>query len=527
MRNLLSFFVWMLLVPTTLLSGCKEAEVKPLPPAEAPVLRLLLDDLVAAPEGGEYAIEYAVEHAVAGIVPTVEEAEAWVENIRVDATHIRFEVLANGENRDRSATLTVRYEGAAATRQARVSQVRVPFRSDVFVMQSSAAIPYRIPAIAVTRSGRLISVADYRHSRQDIGVAHNGRIDLHYRISDDHGVTWGEVQTLIEGQGADSPDFMNVGYGDPCIVADRESDRVLILSCAGNVSYPNGSRNNHQCIARFYSEDAGQTWSAPEDIAESIYSQFDNGSNGPVRSMFVASGRIFQSRFVKVNDYYRLYCAVLMRNVNGVSMNFVLYSDDFGGNWSVLGGVDRAPVSQTADEAKVEELPDGSLLISSRWDGGRYFNIFTFDNAEQATGSWGTKSFSGASNKGVVAEGNATNGELLVLPVVRNRDGEAMYLLLQSLPLGPGRANVGIYYQELATAEDYESPVAVARKWEGVYQVTRLGSAYSTMDFQKDHTIGFLWEESTYCTEGGGYTIAYDKFTVEALTNGAYSYREE
>jgi hypothetical protein len=86
---------------------------------------------------------------------------------------------------------------------------------------------------------------------------------------------------------------------------------------------------------------------------------------------------------------------------------------------------------------------------------------------------------------------------------------------------------VGIYYQELATAEDYESPVAVARKWEGVYQVTRLGSAYSTMDFQKDHTIGFLWEESTYCTEGGGYTIAYDKFTVEALTNGAYSYREE
>lgn len=59
------------------------------------------------------------------------------------------------------------------------------------------------------------------------------------------------------------------------------------------------------------------------------------------------------------------------------------------------------------------------------------------------------------------------------------------------------------------------------------WQVTRLGSAYSTMDFQKDHTIGFLWEESTYCTEGGGYTIAYDKFTVEALTNGAYSYREE
>lgn len=528
MKNLLSCFAMMLLIPTTLLSSCQQEEEKtPLPPAEAPVIRLLLEDLVAAHEGGDYAIEYVVEHPVEGQKPEVEAADAWIEDIQVDLTHIRFTVLANDENRDRSTKLTVSYSGAETTCEAQISQLRTAYRSDVFAMPSSASIPYRIPAIAVTSQGRLIAVADYRHSRQDIGVVHNGRIDLHYRISDDHGLTWGETQTLIEGQGADSPDFMNVGYGDPCIVADRESDRVLILSCAGNVSYPNGSRNNHQCIARFYSEDGGQTWSQPEDIAESIYSQFDEGNNGPVRSMFVASGRIYQSRFVKVNDYYRLYCAVLMRNVNGVSMNFVLYSDDFGGNWSVLGGVDRAPVSQTADEAKVEELPDGSLLISSRWDGGRYFNIFTFDDPIQATGSWGTKSFSGASNKGVVAEGNATNGELLVLPVVRNRDGEAMYLLLQSLPLGPGRANVGIYYQELATAEDYESPVAVARKWEGVYQVTRLGSAYSTMDFQKDHTIGFLWEESTYCTEGGGYTIAYDKFTVEALTNGAYSYREE
>ena len=82
---------------------------------------------------------------------------------------------------------------------------------------------------------------------------------------------------------------MSVGYGDPCIVADRESSRVLVLSCAGNVSFQNGTRQRHQCIARFYSEDGGQSWSEPEDIAESIYSQFDASTYGPVRSMFVAS----------------------------------------------------------------------------------------------------------------------------------------------------------------------------------------------------------------------------------------------
>ena len=132
-------------------------------------------------------------------------------------------------------------------------------------------IPYRIPAIAVTKDGTLVAIADYRHSGTDIGVTDKGRIDLHYRLSYDNGNTWTEVMPLIEGKGKEATDFMSVGYGDPCIVADRESDRVLMLSCAGNVSFQNGTRQNHQCIARFYSEDGVKTWGAPEDIAETIY----------------------------------------------------------------------------------------------------------------------------------------------------------------------------------------------------------------------------------------------------------------
>ena len=160
-------------------------------------------------------------------------------------------------------------------------------RFEVFELLNPTDIPYRIPALAVAKDGTLIAVADYRHSGTDIGVTDKGRIDLHYRLSYDNGNTWSDVMPLIEGKGADSPDFMNVGYGDPCIVADRESNRVLLMSCAGNVSFHNGTRNNHQNIARFYSEDCGRTWSEPEDIAESIYSQFDNSHYGPVRSMFV------------------------------------------------------------------------------------------------------------------------------------------------------------------------------------------------------------------------------------------------
>lgn len=402
-------------------------------------------------------------------------------------------------------------------------------RFEVFQLLDPTDIPYRIPAIATANDGTLIAVADYRHSGTDIGVTNYGRIDLHYRLSHDNGNTWGEVLTLINGQGAESPDFMNVGFGDPCIVADRESNRVLILSCAGNVSFQNGTRQRHQNIARFYSDDCGRTWSTPEDISESIYAQFDNSLYGPVRSMFVASGRIMQSRITKVGDYYRLYCAVLVRDKSATHMNYVLFSDDFGASWKVLGDINEPAVYNTADEPKVEELPDGTLLISSRYNGGRYYNFFNYTDVASGAGVWDDAVFSGAQNGGVTAKDNSTNGEIMLIPVTRAADNAPMHILLQSVPLGPNRTNVGIYYKELASDEDYFTPSDLAANWDGVLQVTTLNSAYSTMTWQKDNRLGFLYEEETHGSSNlayGGYTMVYECFDVEALTDGKYTYRK-
>ena len=403
---------------------------------------------------------------------------------------------------------------------------RVPeVAQEIFTTATANDIPYRIPAIAMAKNGDLIAVADYRHSRADIGMASYGRIDLHARISKDNGANWGNRFSIVDGQGSSSPDFMHVGFGDPCIVADRESNRVLVLSCAGNVSFPNGTRNNHQNIARFYSEDNGATWSEPVDIADAIYAMWDNSNNhGPVRAMFIGSGKIHQSRYVKVNNYYRLYCAVLLKNVNSVNTNFVLYSDDFGGSWNVLGGVENAPVPSGGDEPKVEELPNGNIVISSRISGGRYFNIYTFTDAEKAEGSWGTMATSNSSNNGVVAQGNSCNGEIMIIPVVRNEDNTEMWLALQSLPFGSGRSNVGIYYKELASGADYNTPANFAKDWDGRHQASFLASAYSTMCFQKDSTIAFLYEEDTYGINAyGGYNIMYKNYSLEQITNGKYS----
>ena len=396
-------------------------------------------------------------------------------------------------------------------------------RHEIFTTLSDMDVPYRIPAIAALQDGSLICVADYRWSGADIGLVKDGRIDLMMRISRDNGKTWEDACPLIEGKGAQSGDFMNVAYGDPCIVADRGSSKVLIMSCAGNVSFHDGTRGLHQGIARFYSKDGGRNWSKPDDISESIYRLFDKGRFGPARSMFIASGRIFQSRYIRKGRYYRLYCAVLQQIENGDRMNFVLYSDNFGQSWKVLGGVDNPPIEKGADEAKVEELPDGSILISSRTDSnGRNFNIFRFTNARRAEGSWGKMAHSGQENGGVHSERNACNGELMSVPVTRTSDGKRMHLLLQSLPLGPGRRNVGIYYKALDNDDIWSSPEKLAADWDGPFRVTELGSAYSTMVLQPDSSIGFLYEESTHFKSWIAYTIVYKKLSVEEITGGRY-----
>lgn len=367
-------------------------------------------------------------------------------------------------------------------------------------------------------------MADFRYSLRDVGVAKDGRIDLRVRMSRDNGKTWDGIETLVEGKGKDSQDFMNVAFGDPCIVADRESDRVLVVSCAGNVSYPKGTRECHLCLVRFYSEDGGKSWTAPEDFSEDIYKLFDNSVGGPARSMFFTSGRIMQSRYIKVGKYYRLYCALLQTDVEGNRVNHVLYSDDFGETWAVLGSAGCPPVKGKANEAKVEELPDGSVLISSRFkSGGRRFAVFTYKNRKKATGKWSDPAHSSSHNGGVVTERNDCNGEVMVLPVVRVADGKKMHLLLQSVPAGPLRTHVGIYYKGLQSRKKYRSAQWLAEDWEGFFQVTELGSAYSTMAMQSDGRLGFLYEENTYYPmDSMGYTIVYDSYTIEQLTDGKY-----
>lgn len=385
---------------------------------------------------------------------------------------------------------------------------------------------YRIPAIAQAKNGNLIAVSDYRFSGNDIG---SGALDLRARISKDNGANWGDIVTIADhtqyNKGSENAtEFMHTGFGDPCIVADRESDKVLLMSCTGDIMYWNGTRDKHQGIARFYSENGGDTWQKPEDISENIYKLFDGSQIGGAKTMFIGSGRICQSRIVKVKDYYRLYCSIIMKDNNSgnTSHNFVIYSDDFGQTWNVLGGPNVAPINSDADEPKAEELPDGSVICSSRVSGGRKYNIFHFTDMKKGTGAWQSECYSNSSNSGVVAAGNSCNGEVMIIPVKRKADNQQMYLMMQSVPMGPGgRYNVGIYYKELASYTDFDTPANLSKDWDGHHQASYISSAYSTMTLQNNNTIGFIYEESTF---GHDYCIIYKNYSIETITDGKYAY---
>ena len=380
----------------------------------------------------------------------------------------------------------------------------------LFQSNQTDSIPYRIPAVAELWNGALFALTDYRHCKNDIGF---GRVDIHGRRL--KGRKWGKEFVLIEGTGVEGT--VDCGYGDPAIVADRNSKEILVALVCGNTVYwkSTTNRQNPNRISTMRSLDGGRTWDLQE-VTEQIYALFDTAPHGCVQSCFIASGQIFQSRIVKVGSHYRLYAALTARP-NG---NRVIYSDDFGRTWKVLGTLDQLPVPY-GDEAKCEELPDGRVVISSRAWGGRYFNIYSYSDVASGAGTWGEPAPSGRRVNGCASLENACNGGLLIIPAVRTIDKKNVYLALQSVPFGAKRANVGIYAKELP--EDIESvtPEIFAAGWDMKYQISHTWSAYSTMLQKLDGNIAFYYEESHNGSDNV-YDMIYCELPLEVITAGNY-----
>lgn len=365
--------------------------------------------------------------------------------------------------------------------------------------------PYRIPAIATAKNGDVIALSDYRPCGNDIGF---GRVDIMQRISHDNGNTWDEIKPVMVGTGEGT----TTGYGDACLVADCSRNELLLVCVAGNVTYWDSKISNPQRMvtrhAYLNKKTGSWNWDSEiTDLTDRIYRDLLHDS---VPALFMGSGRICQSSRIKVGKYHRIYGALCTH-----AGNFVLYSDDFGRNWNVLGDSYNVCVPK-GDEPKCEELPNGDVVISSRKDGGRYFNVYHYTNQKTAEGAWDKAVDSRLCPGGISNEGTPTDGEIMIIDV-RNTQGKKTHLALQSIPAGPGRKNVTIYYKELASISDFSTSKAFASDWTGSYQVSHKGSAYSTFTRLKDGRIGFYYEE-----EPQNYQMVYLPLSITEITNGEF-----
>ena len=370
--------------------------------------------------------------------------------------------------------------------------------------------PYRIPAIATTANGYVFAINDYRPCGNDIGY---GEVDLVMRHStaagsDWDGHSWTESVTIADGQGDayaanDTAKIWQVGFGDPAIVADRESNQVLVLSVCGNQTCWDGTfgeeNPNPNRMARLYItyDENTKQWNVgePEEVTYDVYRLFENkDGEAYAASMFIGAGRIAQSSKVKVGTHYRIYCAVwTVTKTQRQHHNYALYSDDFGKTWNVLGelGYDNCP-SKWGNEPKCEELPDGSVLLSSRKGYGRYFNVFRYTDVATGEGAWMGEVSTDA--MGDLKWGaNSTNGEPL-------RIGNVLF---QSAPTGEGRSDVSVFYKVLSNDPADYTPTKLSKGWTEI-EISDEESAYSSMTILPDGNIGLFYEEAP-----GGYSMVY------------------
>lgn len=372
---------------------------------------------------------------------------------------------------------------------------------------------YRIPAVVQLNDGRLLAVADDRHGN-DYDIGSNQGIDVVGRTSNDGGKTWSSPFIIADGDSRSNA-FHN-SHGDAAAVVDSETGNVLIMCASGKQGFLTSTLADPLRVGRYTSHDNGVTWQQDE-VTSDIYGIF--GNQHDVCGLFFSSGRICQSRSVKHGDFYRIYAAV--DAPVGVGC-LVLFSDDFGLSWQALGGPQARPTTAPwGDEAKVEELPNGNVLLSCRSKStstcGRLFNIYDY-----AQGSWGEMVISNHPQLGTFSEDCSCNGELLIVPAIRNSDRRHVHLALQSLPRGKGRQQVSIYYKPLLDTRDYDSPDDFSWGWK-CYQVTGAHSAYSTMIALSNGDIAFFHEDCNDNHSTTAYDLVFRILTIEIITGGRYA----
>lgn len=366
---------------------------------------------------------------------------------------------------------------------ARPTAIATPLHSIVYLKRVQVLTPgdynsvsYRIPAIVTAADGSLVVLTDKRkYNSGDLP----GDIDIVANRSTDGGATWSQPVTVALGTGGGK------GFGDAAMVKAK-SGRLIALFVGGPGLF-NSTPENPIRSYMSTSDDHGVTWTAPRDITPLIYGA---QCSDPVRAKW--QGSFFGSGHALCTRSGRVMAVIAVRepNMSGLQ-NYAVYSDDEGATWKVS---QRAIIG--GDEAKVVELDNGDILMSSRTGGNRLWAKST-DGGE----SWGTK------NNWPQLWGNACDADILRYTSVK--DGFNKSRLLHTLPNASDRRNLTMWIS-------YDEGTS----WNTKKTICPGTSAYSSFTILPNGNIGVYFEEDG----SNAYTMTFVEFTLKWLTNGADTY---
>jgi len=206
---------------------------------------------------------------------------------------------------------------------------------------------YRIPAMAVTPSGRIITIYDARFDFDDLPAP----VDLVIRTSDDNGLTWSEQKIFREHQGV-------AGYGDASIVIDPsfgKHGRIIVFyqytQLAGFFESSVGTDVNDPLVAQICiskSDDNGESWNhgyiTDQLKDESTLGIFATSGMGGRITHGKHQGRLLQTFVLRESELY----------------SRIGFSDDHGDTWHLGAKIPGG------NETAITALPDGSILFHSR-----------------------------------------------------------------------------------------------------------------------------------------------------------------
>lgn len=205
----------------------------------------------------------------------------------------------------------------------------------------------RIPALAVSTRGTLLTFYEARASMED-----SGYIRLVVKRSTDGGRTWGPQIIL-----ANDP---NRTYGNPSVTVDRDSGRIVLLF-NGNLAQDNeasigtGKSVDTRRAYLTTSEDDGLTWSKIIEITASVKpATARHHALGPGFYPQLRNGRMVIPFNYQFTSPYR----------NGVA-----YSDDRGRTWQI-GAINAVT---EGNETAMCQMENGNLLLSTRQNFGQMY----------------------------------------------------------------------------------------------------------------------------------------------------------